>query len=141
MIETIFLSVIFFGCCKLWVTWVGAHEKRALEAKELEAKRLEIQHLEALRDCQQAYARGGAEWEVVPEPVQVRIAPPPQLPARTPAPAVAAEKPGMNKWLFFGLCMLYIVCPIDIIPDFIPVLGWGDDAMALFMGIQRLMKG
>ena len=40
-------------------------------------------------------------------------------------------KIGKNKkelsWIFLILAIIYILSPIDIIPDLIPVLGWGDD--------------
>lgn len=37
-------------------------------------------------------------------------------------------------WLAVGLAALYVVCPIDIIPDFIPVAGWIDDGAAILGG-------
>ncbi len=33
--------------------------------------------------------------------------------------------------LFAGLCIAYILSPIDLIPDLIPILGWTDDFMIL----------
>ena len=39
------------------------------------------------------------------------------------------------KALYILLALLYIVWPIDLIPDLIPVLGWIDDVAALgFIG-------
>jgi uncharacterized membrane protein YkvA (DUF1232 family) len=59
----------------------------------------------------------------------------------TAQPKLAApHKGGMSKWLVMGLCALYIVCPIDVIPDFIPVLGWGDDLAAAMIGIRAMFK-
>jgi uncharacterized membrane protein YkvA (DUF1232 family) len=42
-------------------------------------------------------------------------------------------KVGKNKkelsWVFLILAVIYMLSPIDIIPDLIPVLGWGDDVV------------
>lgn len=32
-------------------------------------------------------------------------------------------------------CMLYVLSPIDLIPDVIPVLGWIDDAVVGTIGV------
>lgn len=38
---------------------------------------------------------------------------------------------GKNKkglsWMFLALAVIYILSPIDIVPDFLPFLGWLDD--------------
>jgi uncharacterized membrane protein YkvA (DUF1232 family) len=47
---------------------------------------------------------------------------------------------GANKWLVMGLCAFYIIFPIDFIPDFIPVLGWGDDLAAAVIGLRAMFK-
>ena len=51
-----------------------------------------------------------------------------------------AGKGGLNKWVVIALCVFYIVWPIDIVPDFIPVLGWGDDVVAAVIGLRQLFK-
>ena len=55
---------------------------------------------------------------------------------------------GKNKkelsWVFLILAVIYILSPIDIIPDLIPILGWGDDfivgALALINFINQQKK-
>jgi uncharacterized membrane protein YkvA (DUF1232 family) len=32
------------------------------------------------------------------------------------------------RWLLIGGTLLYLISPIDIAPDFIPLIGWIDDA-------------
>lgn len=37
-------------------------------------------------------------------------------------------------------CIAYFVCPADLIPDFLPAIGFADDAAALTMGFKSLYK-
>jgi Protein of unknown function (DUF1232) len=46
-------------------------------------------------------------------------------------------KPRINKWLLFGLALAYLICPLD--GDFVPLVGWLDDAVVMAMGIRALM--
>ena len=46
----------------------------------------------------------------------------------------------MGKFIVIGLCVLYILSPLDIIPDFLPVVGWGDDVIAALIGLRQFMK-
>lgn len=39
------------------------------------------------------------------------------------------------------LAVLYIISPIDFIPDFIPFLGWIDDLVVLLIGLGAFFKG
>ncbi len=32
------------------------------------------------------------------------------------------------RWVLIGGTLLYLISPIDIAPDFIPIIGWIDDA-------------
>ena len=49
------------------------------------------------------------------------------------------------KRLFLILAALaYIVSPIDLIPDFIPVAGWADDLVVLLLALNQargLLRG
>lgn len=38
------------------------------------------------------------------------------------------------------LALLYILSPIDLIPDFIPFLGWVDDLGVAGLALRRLIK-
>ena len=37
--------------------------------------------------------------------------------------------------------IIYIISPIDLIPDFIPVVGWIDDFFVGLIGLMFLFKG
>lgn len=41
---------------------------------------------------------------------------------------------------FFLLMALYVISPIDAIPDFIPVIGWGDDTLVVLWFMNGLMR-
>jgi uncharacterized membrane protein YkvA (DUF1232 family) len=53
----------------------------------------------------------------------------------------ALRHPGAPRWLKVGaaLIVLYVVSPIDIIPDFIPVAGWMDDIVLVPLAIRWLL--
>ena len=42
--------------------------------------------------------------------------------------------------LIMGLVAAYALSPIDIIPDFVPLIGWLDDFIVVPFGIRRAMK-
>jgi uncharacterized membrane protein YkvA (DUF1232 family) len=37
------------------------------------------------------------------------------------------------------LAAIYVVWPLDLIPDVIPVLGWIDDVVAILIGVRALL--
>ncbi len=44
------------------------------------------------------------------------------------------------RWLMAGATLLYLLSPIDILPDFIPVLGMVDDAVVASMFIGAMSQ-
>ncbi|HNZ87782.1 MAG TPA: DUF1232 domain-containing protein [Methanofastidiosum sp.] len=42
--------------------------------------------------------------------------------------------------IFLILDLLYVISPIDFIPDFIPVIGWIDDIIAILIGVSLGIK-
>jgi len=39
-----------------------------------------------------------------------------------------------------GLLLVYLACPIDLIPDFVPVLGYADDAVAVALVLRSVAR-
>lgn len=44
------------------------------------------------------------------------------------------------RWLMVGATLLYLLSPIDIAPDFIPIIGWIDDAVVASMLIGTMSQ-
>ncbi len=38
------------------------------------------------------------------------------------------------------LCLTYVIFPFDLLPDFIPFIGWIDDGVLLFLLLQQLKR-
>ncbi len=51
----------------------------------------------------------------------------------------ALQNPKTRTWIII-LSILYIVSPIDLIPDFIPILGWIDDGVILSLLASELFR-
>jgi uncharacterized membrane protein YkvA (DUF1232 family) len=54
----------------------------------------------------------------------------------------ALRHPAAPGWLKLGtaLIVLYVISPIDLIPDFIPGIGWLDDAVLVPLAIRWLLN-
>lgn len=50
--------------------------------------------------------------------------------------------PATPRWRKIALtgCIAYLLCPVDLIPDFIPVIGWADDALVVLLALW-LIRG
>jgi uncharacterized membrane protein YkvA (DUF1232 family) len=42
----------------------------------------------------------------------------------------------MAKKIGIGACLAYVVSPIDVIPDFVPLLGYLDDIVAIGLAVK-----
>lgn len=42
----------------------------------------------------------------------------------------------VRLWLLLG----YLVLPLDLVPDFIPVIGWADDAIAIALVLRSVVR-
>ena len=107
----------------VWVGYKGFQQWLAFKEKELRAFPPAVRTPQPEREMTDDRPEG--------LPLQLTVSEPPA----TPAPDA-----GMNKWLFLSLCLLYVAFPFDLVPDFIPFLGWGDDVVAIFLAIQKFMK-
>ena len=61
------------------------------------------------------------------------------IPVRIPA----AQQPlkSQAKWkrvIIAVLAMLYVISPLDLIPDFIPIIGWLDDLGVLVWAARQV---
>lgn len=41
---------------------------------------------------------------------------------------------GIKPWIPLILALLYTISPVDLVPDFIPIVGWFEDALFLIVG-------
>jgi uncharacterized membrane protein YkvA (DUF1232 family) len=48
--------------------------------------------------------------------------------------------PSAVKRFFLLAAAAYIVSPIDLIPDFVPLAGWADDFVVLLMALSHARK-
>ena len=48
---------------------------------------------------------------------------------------------GITAYIVSGVLALYVVSPIDAVPDFIPVVGFSDDIIAIVSAIASVITG
>ena len=53
--------------------------------------------------------------------------------------ATDPQTPRGTRWLLAGL-LVYLALPIDLVPDFIPVLGYADDAVAIVLVLRWAIR-
>lgn len=53
--------------------------------------------------------------------------------------ATDPQTPRGTRWLLAGL-LIYLALPIDLVPDFIPVLGYADDAVAIVLVVRWAIR-
>ena len=41
---------------------------------------------------------------------------------------------GIKPWIPLILALIYTISPIDLVPDFIPIVGWFEDALFVIVG-------
>ena len=116
MFETMTFLIVIVGGCWCLKLWLGYLERKQL-ADKLAQGQMEDGRPITPTEIQRYQATVTELWH------------PPEV-----------KKGGMNKWLVIGLCALYIICPIDFIPDFIPVLGWGDDLVAAIIAVRAMFN-
>ena len=47
----------------------------------------------------------------------------------------------IKNFLYLVLTVLYVISPIDIVPDAIPIAGQADDVLAILLQVGRMYKG
>ncbi len=50
----------------------------------------------------------------------------------------------MKRFLLIAAAALYILSPVDLIPDIVPVAGWADDLVVLLLALnqgRQLLRG
>ena len=47
----------------------------------------------------------------------------------------------MKKLLILLICLIYVLSPIDLVPDPLIIIGWLDDIAAIVWTVQKLSEG
>ena len=49
------------------------------------------------------------------------------------------HSPGWLKWAVLGV-VVYVLSPVDLIPDVLPIVGWLDDAVLVPLAVRWLIR-
>lgn len=52
----------------------------------------------------------------------------------------AAPNPAAGVRLRLGLLLVYLAFPVDLVPDFIPVIGYADDAVVVLLTLRSVVR-
>ncbi len=63
-----------------------------------------------------------------------------RTPLATPSSTGPRKTPTKIKVLI-GICALYLLSPVDVIPDVLPVIGQCDDLVAFFIAVRGAIAG
>lgn len=55
-------------------------------------------------------------------------------------PVSANRKSTWQHWLVLIASLMYILSPIDALPDFVPIAGWLDDAAAALLMVNEIAQ-
>jgi hypothetical protein len=117
------------------LAWEKHRRKRQRERRRQEERRWEAAaRVAALYPAQQVFNQRGEPIDAPPyrpEPMRSGF----DLPKR-----VGGFRFNFGKIAVIAVCVAYIVFPLDVIPDFIPFLGYGDDFVAGIIGLLALSK-
>jgi uncharacterized membrane protein YkvA (DUF1232 family) len=78
-----------------------------------------------------------SSWATVPTPVPVRFVPDCVVLVRR---LLGDPQLRRRNRLALGALLLYLVSPIDLIPDFLPVIGQLDDALVIALVFRWLVR-
>lgn len=63
-----------------------------------------------------------------------------EVPTSSSVPARRGRIETMPAWGVILICLIYVISPIDFVPDFIPLLGQGDDLIAICLTVAEMIR-
>lgn len=137
MLGPLELLMIGFAVAAVFVAVVGIPTVKALRPLVIHALKAWRQKQAAKTEIATLPPAGrvlNQQWETIdarpyrPEPIQIVV------------DQQGKKGGGFGKLVVIALCIAYIVFPVDVLPDFIPVIGWADDFVAAIIGLNALLK-